>query len=308
MHRDGADLEPETIIIESQGGIGNQLFIYAFARELKQRSEFPVAIDLWRHHLPRARPFQISDIVGSHVSLLDSLDWVIPGICGSVGRLRHWSQKLSTQLALSGRIIQEPSLSFTPALLCPPPGTRLTGYFQSFKYFTGTADVLKQEMLVARQEGLGDFIQSQPESTAVHVRLGDFLDKRHSGTHATLTSAYYTSALASVGLTALPPGTTIFSDEPEVARVLLLESFPDSDLQLHQSKGSDLLDMFDMSTFDRIICANSSFSWWAAWLSGLPGDRIIVPLAWVNRSDFAPRDLFPLDWTVVSNGFAGDVD
>lgn len=302
MHKKHRCSKPETIFVESQGGIGNQLFIYAFAREIQLRSEFPVALDLWRHRLPKARPFQIGQIIGRRLAVVDSSRAVPNGIGNHALRLRHWSQRMSSQGWHGRGTIRERLISFNSQFLSPPPGARLTGYFQSFKYFTSVAEALRQEILSVRNTALEQSSMSTRQtSTAVHVRLGDFLDRRHRNRHATLTPNYYIQALHQLGLKEFPQTLTIFSDEPHVAQTMLLQSLPTVEMRIHRSTGSDLLDLFMMSTFSHIVCANSSFSWWSAWLSGNPGIRITVPRNWINRRDFVAEDLLPHEWTLVSD-------
>ena len=304
MHSHQGYREPDTIVVESQGGIGNQLFIYAFARELQSRSQFPVALDLWRHKLPNARPFQISQIIGRHLTVVDSSSVVPNGIRQYALKLRHWSQRMSSHQGPGKGVVRERSLSFDPQFLSPPPGARLTGYFQSFKYFTSVAEDIRQEILSVRDDALRQASASaQQSSTAIHVRLGDFQFRRHRKTHATLTPEYYIQSLHQLGLTDSPHVLTIFSDEPGSAQRMLLESLPPVEMRIHRSMGSDLLDLFMMSTFHQIICANSSFSWWSAWLSGNPGARITVPRNWIHRRDFVAKDLLPPAWTLVSDTY-----
>lgn len=299
MPRSFATPNLNTITVESQGGIGNQLFIYAFARELQLRSELPVSLDLWRHHLPNARPFQIGELVGNQVGIVNTWRNSPQTIGPMWNRFRGKVQRLSTSLP-SARIIYETSLSYDPRYFRAAPGSRLIGYFQSWRYFAQTADSLRRGLLAKRAESKRpDRQASTSEKVAIHLRLGDFLHRRHRRTHAQLTNEYYRQAIRMVSASASDATFVVFSDEPELAQQILSRFLPTLKAETYKSGSSDLEDLFEMSEFDFIISANSSFGWWSAWLSGLPGERIVVPRNWVNRSDFTIEDLVPRSWTVL---------
>lgn len=294
-HRDS-----NTITVESQGGIGNQLFIYAFARELNFRHEVNVRLDLWRHGLPNARTFQIGALISDDVSVIDT-STPMSRFLGPHGRqARHWSQKMAYEMGIRPKLIVERGTSFDPSLLAPPLRSRLTGYFQSWRYFTGIAEDLRRNLSSFRDELIRSTrTRSDGPCTAIHVRRGDFLHPRHMQTHPTLTSSYYAKALNSLAAYTTRPNYVIFSDDPDLALSLIRSCAPPGRVRLHESRGSDLHDLMDMSTYDQVVCANSSFSWWAAWLSGLSGRQIVAPSSWIQGLEFNLRDLLPPDWSVI---------
>lgn len=300
MSRDPTHLEPDCILVESQGGIGNQLFIYAYARAIETQSGLPVAIDIWRHKLSGARSFQIAPIVEGNLAVIDSGKRHLEVLPKLQKRLRRWDQSRRPRQNQTTSIVQERSFRFDPKLLEVRPGTRITGYFQSWRYFESISDRLRAELSIRRNILLREHGYGIPASDiALHVRLGDYLHFRHRRTHNLLTPSYYREALALQLNSSSNNAVTVFSDEPDVAIGLLEAVGVGARFEPCQTSESDLHELLMLSTHHRIICANSTFSWWAAWLGDLSGDSVTVPRRWINRSDFSTTDLFPETWTVL---------
>lgn len=300
MPRPPTGLDADTIIVESQGGIGNQLFIYAFARELQLHTEVPVALDTWRHHLPNARPFQIGELVGNHLPVVNTSTTVPDRLAPQWNQWRSWLQKASTHFQPKGRTIFEKELSFNSRYLCVQPGSRLVGYFQSWKYFKRSAGSIRNEILSKRNERLDLTARwATSDYTAVHIRLGDYLQRGRRGQHGCLTPSYYELALRKLRLGNGERSLVLFSDDPEAAQLLLREASSDMEIKIHHQVGSDLAELLNLSMFSRIVCANSTFSWWAAWLSGLPGHQIVAPSNWGSAHSQHLGDLLPHHWQVI---------
>jgi hypothetical protein len=144
-------------------------------------------------------------------------------------------------------------------------------------------------------------ILSLPDSPAamiaVHVRLGDYLEQR--GSHGDLVTGwalprdYYVRALSRYP-SSVP--IALFSDDATAAARLLPRA-----PTWTSTAGSAALDMFLMSAFPRIVIANSSFSWWAAWLNRQPEKEVVAPeyhIGWQRRRWF-PADIKVEGWTYV---------
>lgn len=156
----------------------------------------------------------------------------------------------------------------------------LWGFFQSEKYFENAKEEIFAEILKTRSN---DPIL-RANSCAVHVRRGDYLQKKYG--HIILDVDYYEKAIEEMGYHYYH----FFSDDIEWCK----RNFPS---KYHyttsfQPMGDPLDDLLYMSKFDGIICANSTFSLWSAFLSG--HDNVIVPNRWfeesakINESDLVP--------------------
>jgi len=187
--------------------------------------------------------------------------------------------------------IQEPSFNYTKLPITP--NKSLSGYFQSEKHFKHNSDLIKSKFLNFKpkiQESINSIATQLPlntELTAIHVRRGDYVYKQ--GFHALLDMSYYESAKEVIG-----GGQTyvVFSDDVEWCK----SNFDDS----HYVVESDdpFVDLGLMSYCDNFIIANSSFSWWGAWLNQNSNAKIVAPKKWFGpiNSDIPTHDLIPEIW------------
>jgi hypothetical protein len=197
-------------------------------------------------------------------------------------------------------IFNEKDFEYDPMIECVTDGTDLRGYFQSEKYFKHVRNELLRNEFVFKTKVLkqGENFWSshsiEGPVCSVHVRMGDY--KILSDTHYNLNNNYYETALLK-----LPPCSRyiVFSDDLIEARNLLnpiAESFSRNfvyaDLDYDVS-------MLLMSWCDHHIIANSSFSWWGAWLSENNGS-VVSPKNWFSKK--GPRswkDIYCDKWIIV---------
>lgn len=158
-----------------------------------------------------------------------------------------------------------------------PGVTALDGYWQSYMYLERRkAQILFSPEYPFRTPAGDNWV-------AVHVRRGDYLTRPNI--HPVQTTEYYQQAMGEY------PGMKycIFSDNIEWCR----DNIPGDRYQCHES---DMYDFEFMTTFKHFIIANSSFSWWAAWLSG--SDNVIAPRRWSGVTDDL-SDLIPPGWRLM---------
>ena len=178
----------------------------------------------------------------------------------------------------------------------------LRGYFQSWRYFEEHAAELRNifdPMRAASDAALRFAAEMGPHAIAVHVRAGDFLNAREANqTHGTLDWEYYDRALDVVR--AAFPDTKLycFSDNHDHARQLL-----GGQLGIVFVHGFSMYDdMFLMSRAASLVMANSTFSYWSAWLSHSADTMVVAPRAWLTPEALAridTRDLYPPKWIVI---------
>jgi hypothetical protein len=154
-----------------------------------------------------------------------------------------------------------------------PDATDLYGYFQNEVYFSDSADEIKEcfrfkESIIKEAENM---IQNFEESVSIHIRRGDYLNQQ--GHHPIQSVDYYYDALKLIGST----NVFVFSDDIEwCKRNLNLSGFNFNFIDLENPYHS----MYLMSKCQNNIIANSSFSWWAAWLNENQDKKIIGPKSW----------------------------
>lgn len=162
------------------------------------------------------------------------------------------------------------------------PNTDLFGYFQSEKYFKD----FESDIRVNFEPKIN--IESRPGVTSVHVRRGDYLTlPKH---HPVLDMKYYEAAMEEIGSNRF---LVISDDVPWCKNHFVGNMFEFSD-------GTDeLLDFVLQVGCEHNIIANSSFSWWSAWLNANPHKRVVAPSRWFGHalSGHNTEDLYPAGWT-----------
>lgn len=183
--------------------------------------------------------------------------------------------------------------SFDPRFLDAPPDCVINGYFQSPRYFASMAGALREEINGLLIQGVGpscpqSIIQriSQPHSIAVHVRRGDYL--RIPVFHVCHEN-YYRQSMDEMRARVPDARFFIFSDDPQWCR----GAFGEEDTEVIDSGGAaanPLHDLHLMSLASHHIIANSSYSWWAAWLGDKPHQQVIMPGRWYAKEIHAPME------------------
>jgi hypothetical protein len=174
-------------------------------------------------------------------------------------------------------VLAEASPAFDPRLLAAPDETYLVGYWQSERYFADVADQIRAELSLpdppsGQNRTVAEAIQAGP-SASVHVRRGDYVG---SSTHPVCSRDYYQAAMAELRERLTDPQFFLFSDDPKWCRDHLASR--NDVVVAHNGPGSEHEDLRLMSMCDAHVIANSSFSWWGAWL-GKPGPTI-APRRW----------------------------
>ena len=197
----------------------------------------------------------------------------------------------------------EPPNSSTIYHQIPPcQSLRLNGFFQSYKYFDQFREnilslfslPLSLESSIKKQ--YTQLLENSGTSTSLHVRRGDYV-KNFEGNFANLGEAYYKSALEA------QPNKTIvvFSDDIEWCRNHF--TFTPYEFIFVES-GCDVTDLYLMSNMAHNIIANSTFSWWGAYLNNRKRKKVIYPSIWYGhlRSERNNdlKDLFPEEWIKIN--------
>lgn len=188
-------------------------------------------------------------------------------------------------------IVEEKFFHFDEILfnMCPDEIT-LAGFFQSEKYFKNIEEEIRADFSFKDEilEPCKEMIGSVGEVISLHIRRTDYLQNPN---HTALDMSYYEKALDQIN-SDLP--VIIFSDDPEWCKDQKL--FSDERFMVSES-GDHYVDLCLMSLCKHHIIANSSFSWWGAWLS--ESDNVIAPIKWFgdDNQEKDTKDLIPERWT-----------
>jgi len=181
-----------------------------------------------------------------------------------------------------------------------PDHVDLRGYFQTEKYFKHIEKEIrrdftfKNDVLVPCKE----MIESVDNPIALHVRRGDYI--QNSENHFNLPIAYYEAALSKFDA---DRNVIVFSDDPVWCHD---EGIFADDRFIISENEDNRVDLCLMSLCDDFIIANSSYSWWGAWLSANKDKTVIAPSQWFGKTgytkDHNTKDLIPNDWTIINDG------
>jgi len=206
------------------------------------------------------------------------------------------------RLGLHPQVRQERGHNFDASLMMAQPPLYLEGYWQSEKYFREARDELLQDFSwrtapAGRNIATLEQIEGS-ESIAVHVRRGDYVS--NPGTtahHGVLGLPYYEAAMHLAAQRSRNPIFFVFSDDIPWAREPLARL--GTCVFVDQNSGAASEDLRLMSACKHQIIANSSFSWWAAWLNTNPNKMVVAPKNWLAKPPDTFKDVFAAGWTTL---------
>ncbi|MGK2878251.1 MAG: alpha-1,2-fucosyltransferase [Solirubrobacterales bacterium] len=280
-------------IARLSGGLGNQLFQYACLRALSARTDDELFLDASYLRCDRLRSFALAPY-RLDAQILDRR-W----LCGATFAGQNADSALAAVVNRS-RVLREAHFQFDPRVAAVSDSRRLylIGYWQSERYFGDIADELRAELqlpLKGELRKIAESIQST-ESVSIHVRRGDLISRpKFAKLHGSLTLDYYNRAAALIADHVSNPRFFIFSDDPEWCRENL--KLPGESVTVSGPAVSEHADMALMSVCDHNVIANSTFSWWGAWLGDPDGRTVIAPNDWFAGVNHDTSDLIPERWT-----------
>lgn len=283
------------IIVKLSGGLGNQLFQYAYGRHLASINQLELkldtsaltktadwtnrsyALDAFTIQAEEATPDEIKALAGSPHGLL---------------------QRVARKAGIMPiRYFQEPHFHFYPSALCLKGNHYLEGYWQSEKYFEAISPMLRQELSFtfspsSHSQTIKEKI-SGCTSVSIHLRRSDYVKTSKANLYLQpLPMNYYQQAIDSIRQRVENPAFFVFSEDIEWAKNQGVFASA-----AHFSTGTSAPeDLWLMSHCHHHIIANSTFSWWGAWLNQRPDKTVIAPQKWFSTERFDTGDLLPVSW------------
>jgi len=195
--------------------------------------------------------------------------------------------------------IVEPYFHYWPGIKNVPSDSYLRGYWQSEKYFHEVASVIRSDFTfknpLTRQNADLAVQIGQVNAVSLHVRRGDYVkNSKTTATHGLCSLEYYRKAIRHLADRVEKPYFFIFSDDIPWVKNHLDMDFSCQYID-HNSGAESYNDMHLMSLCRHYIIANSSFSWWGAWLNPSKNKIVVVPQRWF-ANDNNVQDLFPFGW------------
>jgi hypothetical protein len=287
------------IVTRLMGGLGNQMFQYAAGRSLARRLDTELLIDrTWlegeglfatpRHYELDAFHLRARSATPKLVSKLEQR---------SESTLNRLRRKLG--LVPSVTVLHERSHAFDTRFDTVSGDVLLVGYWQSEKYFAECANEIRAELELeeAPSQRNRELIEKvgATNSLSLHVRRGDYVSHEATGRfHGLMPVSYYLEAVELVTEQAGRAEIFVFSDDIDWCKREL--AIPGHKLHYvdHNARGSE--DLRLMSSCRHHILANSSFSWWGAWLNPDPEKIVVAPVRWFRDGSIDTSDLLPDGW------------
>lgn len=291
--------KPRGVITRLNGGLGNQLFQYAAGRALADRLSAPLKFDLSEFETYLLRCFELDKFnINAGIATSEEL----AGFIVKPTRFQRYYSRLAITLGLSFNKIafKENKFGYDNAFENIRHPMYLNGYWQSEKYFMSAEDKLRGELcLVDKLDETSQKILDEVLScsaVSLHIRRGDYITNPSAAlVHGVCSLDYYYSAIRHITTLVLNPCFFVFSDDPQWAKDNLKISYP---VQFVEANGPDrgVEDMWLMKSCNHHIIANSSFSWWAAWLNSRRDKIVIAPRIWFLDRKINTKDLIPEQW------------
>jgi hypothetical protein len=292
-------LSKQSVITRLNGGLGNQLFQYAAGLSLADRLGVPLKLDLSEFDTYLLRRFELDKF---NISAEIATPEETAGFVINPSRFQRYYGRLVISLGLRFNRIAFKQIKFEydQAFGKIRYPMYLNGYWQSEKYFKSAEDKLRRELSLADQ--LGEASQKildgifQCPAVSLHIRRGDYITNPSAALiHGVCSLDYYHSAIRHVAAHIKDPHFFVFSDDPQWAKDNLKFIYP---VQFVEANGPDrgTEDMWLMKSCKHHIIANSSFSWWAAWLNDRLDKIVIAPRVWFLDKKIDTKDLIPEQW------------
>ena len=283
-----------TIKIKLSGGLGNQMFQFATGFATAKKNNVRLSLDLnYINKRQIFNGFELENVfdIYSKVSFLNK----------ALSFKSINFKEILNKIDITFYNFKEPHFHYTSKILDIPKHSFLDGYWQSELYFKDYAKEIRKIFNFSDHLDEQNYLISndinQSNSISIHIRRGDFLLKRNDNHYVNLKE-YYLKAINESSKFFKNPKYFIFTDDPSwVTDNFVLDH---SYFIVAVNKGTkSFYDMHLMSLCKSNIIANSSFSWWGAWLNNKKDKLVYAPKNWFNDKSICTNDLIPNSWNTI---------
>lgn len=288
------------IVVKLIGGLGNQLFQYACGKYLAHLHKTELYLDLSFLEKPSDGSYtQRKYELAPYQLKVDFANKEIIQAFNPGNRIRRTLQR-KLPILFTHLYVSESGSAYHKEFLSYPSNTYLDGFWQSERYFKPIENQLREELKLKIELNKENLLWldkiNTSASIALHVRRGDYVqNKQANAHHGTCSPAYYHKALSWMFSEVESPQVYVFSDDMPWCR----NEFKSLNNIHFVDVNSAEQAHFDLELMQRCkhaIIANSSFSWWAAWLNSNPTKKIVAPLNWFKDPLMNNPDLIPPSW------------
>lgn len=294
------------IKIKIYGGLGNQMFQYAFAKSKSIQLKTEIQLEILNYKKSRTKDFTERNFELKIFNLNDN-KLTLKKIISIRELLFKLLNVISFFLLKKGLqnsfYFVERYFYFNSEESKIKSNCTLIGYWQSYKYFEKVESIIRMNFRFP-DISINDInniniqkIITNTNSISIHIRRGDFVDNNSHTIHGVCSLNYYQSAINYICNSVNKPVFFIFSDDIKWVKknLDLTHEFYHIDWNIGNKS---YIDMQLMSNCNHNIIANSSFSWWGAWLNSNPDKIVIAPKKWFSDKKLNTQtyDLIPAEW------------
>jgi hypothetical protein len=285
------------IIVNLIGGLGNQMFQYAVGKYIAHRNQTELKLDITGFEAYKLHAYSLS-----HFNVIENF-----AKAKEIAWFKKYQRKKGRVWFLYNRLIanqslyvQERGFPFNTKILDLKKSAYLDGYWQTEKYFKEIEDIIRKEFrvkdeLTGKNKEVAEELK-RVNSVSLHVRRADYVTNATTNSHhGTCNPEYYRQAIDLIAQKVADPHFFVFSDDIEWAKKNITPKYPTSYMD-HNNAATNYEDLRLMYNCKHNIIANSSFSWWGAWLNENPQKIVIAPKKWFLTDKMDTRDLIPNTW------------
>ena len=283
------------IVVSLYGGLGNQLFQFATGFALSKHHDCELVFDLsWFDsvHKSKGTTLRKFSLAPFHLNIEQQ----------SLGPGKLWS-KINRLIFLKRKkikIFREKTPLFDPVLFRKQAPLWLDGYWQSPKYFESWATEIREKIgrpkeISAKNKEMLERI-SNSESICVHVRRGDYVSNAKANNfHGLCSLDYYREGVKKTKSNFKDPHCFVFSDDPAWVDKNFEVGVPCTVVNIN-GPDEPHQDLWLMAACKNFVIANSSLSWWGAWLGNYSNKTVVAPFEWFRNKPMLANDLIPREW------------
>ena len=293
------------IVTRLLGGLGNQMFQYAFGLHLADKTAQELFVDVSGFETYNLHALAINHFAITARQLPQAQQRRVPGRYRGESRLREGVRQLTGRFHRAEKaplkLRREKPFGFRTGYLAPAKNLYLDGYWQGETFFPGMRTRLRQEFFLANalssQSTAIATRMTQCESVAVHVRRGDYVTNPETGRiYRSLNADYYRACLHDLRQFAPNLRVFLFSNDIEWCLSNLDVGIPFTPVT-HNDASTAHEDLNLISQCRHAIIANSTFSWWGAFLGDEePRRRVYYPDPWFNPGTLNGESIGCVDW------------
>lgn len=289
------------ITVKITGWLWNQMFQYAVGRALSLKRETDLSLDISAFDTYRLHEYSLENFaILRQYSKKSDLPWYENSSSNKYIDFIFQKTKNFAAKYNSSHFRENGFEPFNENVLRLPDGSFLDGYFQSDKYFSEYADTIRKDFEVIIPPTEENIVMKQHiesvNAVSLHIRRGDYVKNSDTNAlHGVCNAEYYKNSVAYIASMIQDPVFFIFSDDIDWAKENLRTGYEQYYIDFNDAS-QNYEDIRLMKTCQHHIIANSTFSWWGAWLNPKKDKIVTIPSVWFSGYTYDTKDLYPEGW------------